>query len=54
MYIIDVWVTDVDAKSNRSKDPDKKVIAADEREKKKKLLLKQRMRSLSYCTWTGS
>jgi hypothetical protein len=35
--IIDVRVTDVDAKSNRSKDPHK-VLAAHEREKKKKYL----------------
>ena len=33
--ILDVWVTDVNAKSNRSKDPHK-VLAAHEREKKKK------------------
>ena len=35
--IVDVRVTDVDAKSNRSKDPHK-VLAAHEREKKKKCL----------------
>jgi hypothetical protein len=35
--IIDVRVTDVDVKSNRSKDPHK-VLAAHEREKKKKHL----------------
>ena len=35
--IIDVRITDVDAKSNRSKDPDK-VLATHEREKKKKYL----------------
>jgi hypothetical protein len=37
MCIIDVRITDVDAKSNRSKDSDK-VLSAHEREKKKKYL----------------
>ena len=36
--ILDVRVTDVDAKSNRSKDPHKVLAAHEEREKKKKYL----------------
>jgi hypothetical protein len=49
---VDAWITDVDAKSNRSEDP-AKVLAAHEREKKMKFFgacLDQRTSALfSVC-----